>query len=92
MPGLPQRADRRWQVRADEVRHSSAQVLNPLMEICKEVKITGSGDPFGSIHFRNLLGNYCASHTLVHEKLLFTPTVFSWIKRRGNHLNWKTMS
>jgi sulfatase maturation enzyme AslB (radical SAM superfamily) len=37
--------------------------LIPVMESCHEVKITGSGDPFGSIHFRNLIADYCANHT-----------------------------
>ena len=37
--------------------------LIPVMESCHDVKITGSGDPFGSIHFRNLIADYCANHT-----------------------------
>jgi hypothetical protein len=52
-----------------------AEVLNPLMEICKEVKITGSGDPFGSIHFRNLLAKYCATHTGPRKITLHTNGV-----------------
>lgn len=36
--------------------------LTPIMDVCSEVKITGSGDPFGSIHFRDLISEYCSSH------------------------------
>ncbi|MDE1900355.1 MAG: radical SAM protein [Alphaproteobacteria bacterium] len=37
----------------------TGKVLIPLMAHAENVRITGSGDPFGGIHFRNLLKNYC---------------------------------
>ncbi len=45
-------ADSRKQERLDEL---SERVLLPLMREAKSAMITGSGDPFGSKHFRNLI-------------------------------------
>ncbi len=37
------------------------ELLLPLMEHGKRISVCGSGDPFASIHFRNLLRRYCAN-------------------------------
>lgn len=49
--------------------------LMPVMDSAHEVKITGSGDPFGSIHFRQLLANYCRTHSGARKLLLHTNGV-----------------
>ncbi len=64
--------------------------LMPLMEMCQEVGITGSGDPFGSIHFRGLIKEYCATHEGPRKIDLYTNAVlldekaWKWLKLSGN--------
>jgi hypothetical protein len=65
-------------------------VLIPIMQSCEDVKITGSGDPFGSIHFRNLLADYCAIHqcprkiNLHTNGVLFDERAWTSLKLEGN--------
>ncbi len=66
------------------------KTLIPVMESCEEVKITGSGDPFGSIHFRNLLADYCTTHAgprkihLHTNAVLFDEKTWNSLKLEGN--------
>jgi sulfatase maturation enzyme AslB (radical SAM superfamily) len=48
----------------------SKTVLKPLMMQAQSVNICGSGDPFASIHFRNLLVAYCKEELAGARKLI----------------------
>ncbi|MDE1900358.1 MAG: radical SAM protein [Alphaproteobacteria bacterium] len=53
----------------DKFDSLSERLLVPLMNHAKRISICGSGDPFASIHFRNLLINYCKNASEKARKL-----------------------
>ena len=78
--------------KSDQARYVdlTKDALIPLMEICEDIKITGSGDPFSGIHFRNLLTNYCVNHkgprkiTIHTNGVLFDKNTWITMKLENN--------
>ena len=64
------------------------EVLLPLMRDARTVKVTGSGDPFGSHHFRYLLKGLGRAGAMASSSRS-RPTASSWTPAPGTTWGWR---